>query len=134
MTEAVGTYLFLCGSAFVAGVMNSVAGGGTLLTFPALTGAIPAADANGTSTVTLLPGSLAGAVGYRQELATSRKFVLRMIAPSLLGGYVGARLVSADKEAFDALVPWLILTAAVLFLVQQPVVRWMRKHRPDHEP
>src|SRR5690349_25151063 len=107
MTEAVGTYLFLCGSAFVAGVMNSVAGGGTLLTFPALTGVISSADANGTSTVALLPGSLAGAVGYRQELAASRRFVLRMLAPSRVGGYGGARLVSAANAAFDPLVPGL---------------------------
>ncbi len=134
MTEAVGTYLFLCGSAFVAGVMNSVAGGGTLLTFPALTGVVTPAVANGTSTVALLPGSFAGALGYRQEVAACRKFVLRMVLPSLVGGYVGAQLVSADRDAFARLVPWLILTAAVLFLVQQPVVRWMRKHRPDHEP
>lgn len=134
MTESVGTYLFLCASAFVAGVMNSVAGGGTLLTFPALTGVLPPAFANATSTVALLPGSFAGALGYRKELYESRRFVLRMLAPSLIGGYLGARLVSADKEAFAALVPWLILTAAVLFLIQQPVVKWLRRHRPDREP
>jgi uncharacterized membrane protein YfcA len=134
MTETAGTYFFLCASAFVAGVMNSVAGGGTLLTFPALTGVVSPALANATSTVALLPGSLAAAVGYRQEVAAVRKFVLRMLAPSLIGGYVGARLVSLDKELFAALVPWLILTAAVLFLVQQRVSRWMRAHRPDHEP
>lgn len=141
MSDADWAYALLCLSAFVAGVMNSVAGGGTLLTFPALErtlgtalGDAAAAVANATSTVALLPGSFAGAVGYRAEVAASRKFVLRMLAPSLIGGYVGARLVSADKEAFAALVPWLILTAAVLFLLQQPLAAWMRKHRPDHEP
>jgi uncharacterized protein len=134
MTASAGTYLFLCASAFVAGVMNSVAGGGTLLTFPALTGIVPPAVANATSTVALLPGSFAGALGYRKELAQSRRFVLRMLAPSLLGGFLGAWLVGKDTQTFAVLVPWLILTAAVLFLIQQPVARWMRKHRPDREP
>ena len=140
MSDPAVTYLVLCLCAFVAGVMNSVAGGGTLLTFPAVLtalaplGADAAAFANGTSTVALLPGSFAGAVGYRQELAASKRFVLRMIVPCILGGYIGARLVALDKGTFAYLVPWLILTAAVLFLIQQPVVRWMKKHRPDHEP
>jgi uncharacterized membrane protein YfcA len=141
MSDPVWTYTFLCVSAFLAGVMNSVAGGGTLLTFPALLTALrplfgdaAAAVANATSTVALLPGSFAGAAGYRTELAASRRFVLRMLAPSLLGGLLGAWLLSQDKEAFAKLVPWLILTAAVLFLLQQPIARWMRTHRPDHEP
>lgn len=114
--------------------MNSVAGGGTLLTFPALTGVIPAVNANATSTVALLPGSLAATLGYRRELAASRKFILRLLPPSLVGGYLGAWLVGQFPQVFATLVPWLILAAAVLFLIQQPVVRWMRKHRPDHEP
>src|SRR5262245_7714273 len=111
----------LCASAFAAGVMNSVAGGGTLLTFPALFTAFDplgperaAALANGTSTVALMPGSVAGAVGYRRELWECRRFVLRMIVPSLVGGYIGASLVGADQKAFAVLVPWLILTAALL--------------------
>ncbi|MBX9580363.1 MAG: sulfite exporter TauE/SafE family protein [Gemmataceae bacterium] len=134
MPDPVWTYTFLCLSAFAAGVMNSVAGGGTLLTFPALTGVVPAAVANATSTVALLPGSFAGALGYRTELAPSRRFVLRMLAPSLLGGLLGAWLVGKDTSTFAVLVPWLILTAALLFVVQAPVARWLKAHRPDHEP
>lgn len=134
MPESPGLLLALCLSAFAAGVMNSVAGGGTLLTFPALLAVVPPAVANATSTVALLPGSFAGALGYRQELAASKRFVKRMFLPSLAGGFLGAGLVLVDQEAFKTLVPWLILTAALLFLVQQPVVRWMRKHKPDHEP
>ena len=128
MSDPAATYLVLCLCAFAAGVMNSVAGGGTLLTFPALTAALgPGGEAvaNATSTVALLPGSFAGAAGYRQELAASRKFVARMIAPSLAGGFLGAWLVVRDEQAFAGLVPWLILTAAVLFLIQQPVSAWM---------
>jgi uncharacterized membrane protein YfcA len=134
MSDLAWTYVFLCASAFVAGVMNSVAGGGTLLTFPALTAHVSPAIANATSTVALLPGSFAGALGYRRELAASRRFVLRMLAPSLLGGFVGAWLVGRDTETFKHLVPWLILTAAVLFVVQAPVARWLKAHRPDREP
>lgn len=131
-------YAFLCASAFAAGVMNSVAGGGTLLTFPALTALISPAMANATSTVALLPGSFAGAVGYRKELWECRRFVVRMIVPSLAGGYLGAWLVGKDQEAFAKLVPWLILTAALLFVVQAPLSKWVKKRaaaegtQPEH--
>lgn len=133
-------YVFLCASAFLAGVMNSVAGGGTLLTFPALLTALKplgdaaAAVANATSTVALLPGSFAGAVGYRKELYESRRFVVRMIAPSLAGGFLGALLVAKYQAGFNRLVPWLILTAALLFVIQAPISKYLRTHRPDHEP
>src|SRR5436190_14604666 len=121
------TYAFLCASAFFAGVMNSVAGGGTLLTFPALTAVISPAMANGTSTIALMPGSIAGAVGYRKELWECRRFVLRMILPSVAGGYLGAWLVGRDQDAFAVLVPWLILTAAVLFVVQARLSKWVKR-------
>jgi uncharacterized membrane protein YfcA len=135
------TFTFLCASAFFAGVMNSVAGGGTLLTFPALTGVITPAMANGTSTVALLPGSFAGALGYRKELWECRRFVVRMFAPSVAGGFLGAWLVGKDQDAFATLVPWLILMAAVLFVVQAPLSKWLKKraaaegaHPDHHEP
>ena len=134
MPDPVWTYSALCLAAFLAGALNSVAGGGTLLTFPALTGVVIPAVANATSTVALLPGSLAGAFAYRTELAPSRRFVLRMLLPSLVGGYTGAWLVGKDTTTFAVLVPWLILTAAVLFVLQAPVSRWLKRHRPDHEP
>ena len=132
------TYAFLCVSALLAGAMNSVAGGGTLLTFPALTGVVTAAVANATSTVALLPGSFAGALGYRKELWECRKFVLRMLAPSIAGGFLGAWLVGKNQEAFAKLVPWLILTSAVLFVVQAPLSKWVKRRaaregvQPEH--
>jgi uncharacterized membrane protein YfcA len=135
------TYAFLCLCAFFAGVMNSVAGGGTLLTFPALTALVSPAVANGTSTVALLPGSFAGSLGYRKELWESRRFVARMVAPSVVGGFLGAWLVGKDQDAFANLVPWLILTAAVLFVVQAPLSKWVKRraaeegaHPDHHEP
>ena len=133
MPELTWTIVALCAAAFFAGVMNSVAGGGTLLTFPALLTALAplgpsaAAFANGTSTVALLPGSFAGAIGYRRELWACRQFVVRMFAPSLAGGYIGAKLVAISPQAFADLVPWLILTAAVLFVVQAPLSRWVKR-------
>lgn len=140
MPDLTWTLVALCLSAFVAGVMNSIAGGGTLLTFPALTSVVTAAIANGTSTVALLPGSFAGALGYRRELWECRRFVLRMLLPSAIGGYLGAALVSHDQKAFADLVPWLILTAAILFVLQAPLSKWVKRRAAEqgkgehHEP
>ncbi|MFO0800041.1 MAG: sulfite exporter TauE/SafE family protein [Gemmataceae bacterium] len=130
----VGTYAILAAAAFLAGALNSVAGGGTLLTFPALTLFVSPAVANATSTVALMPGSIAGSVGYRAELAPSRRFLVRMFVPSLVGGAIGAWLVQQDEQAFAELVPWLILTAALLFVVQAPVARWLKLHQTEEEP
>jgi uncharacterized membrane protein YfcA len=141
MPEHLWTYIALCLSAFFAGAMNSIAGGGTLLTFPALTSVVSAAIANGTSTVALLPGSFAGAFGYRKELRECLRFVARMFVPSLAGGFLGAWLVGQAPDAFAILVPWLILTAAVLFVVQAPISKWLKrramadgKQNDHHEP
>ncbi|MCE9532895.1 MAG: sulfite exporter TauE/SafE family protein [Planctomycetes bacterium] len=137
MSETELTYLFLCGSALLAGAINSIAGGGTLLTFPALFAALNGNGvmANGTSTVAVLPGSLASSWGYRAELATKRKLLLQLIGPSLLGGGVGAFLViSFPQEVFNALVPWLILGAAVLFMLQKPAQRWIGAHKHEGPP
>src|SRR5580658_3512271 len=134
MPDPILTYTALCLSAFLAGAMNSIAGGGTLLTFPALMTALAplgpemaAAMANGTSTVALLPGSFAGAVGYRKELRECLRFVARMFVPSLAGGFLGAWLVGQAPDAFAKLVPWLILTAALLFVVQAPISKWLKR-------
>src|SRR4051812_29167147 len=109
-------HVWLSLSAFGAGAVNAIAGGGTLLTFPALTAVISATYANGTSPVALLPGSCAGAWGLRRELAACRRWALLLFAPSLAGGALGAALV--EENTFTLLVPWLILSASVLFLLQ----------------
>jgi uncharacterized membrane protein YfcA len=127
-------YALLCLSAFVAGAVNAIAGGGTLLTFPALTFVIDPIAANATSTIALMPGSIAGAVGYRKELRETRRMTLWLIMPSVLGGALGAYLVLIfSKDVFRVLVPWLILLATLLFLVQPRVARWMGTH-PHAEP
>jgi uncharacterized protein len=136
MTDPVLTYLFLCGSAFLAGAVNSIAGGGTLLTFPALFEALSGNGvlANGTSTVALMPGSLAASWGYRRELADKRAQLLQLFWPSVIGGGIGALLVTClDQSIFNALVPWLILAAALLFTLQKPIQRWIGMHA-QHGP
>jgi uncharacterized membrane protein YfcA len=119
MPENFGTYLFLCLTALAAGAVNSVAGGGTILTFPSLLAVVSPVVANATSTVALVPASLASAWGYRREMKECRRWVLLLTLPNILGGALGALLVTVlDEEYFRALIPWLLLTAAILFLVQ----------------
>jgi uncharacterized membrane protein YfcA len=118
--------VLLCLSALAAGVVNSLAGGGTLLTFSALQFALAALGsaeaavlANGTSTVALMPGSVAGAWGYRRQMAQARRWFVLLVGPSLVGGGVGTLLVTRlPAEYFADLVPWLLLVAALLFTAQ----------------
>lgn len=112
-----GEAALLVGSALVAGALNAVAGGGSFLTFPALvfTGTAPLV-ANATSTVALWPGSVASAVGYREELKGERALVTRLAPVSLLGGLLGALAVILTPErVFVQLVPFLLLVAALVF-------------------
>jgi len=129
--------LWLCLTALVAGAVNSIAGGGTLLTFPALLaaltpvhGAAAGVLANATSTVALVPGSFAAAWGYRRQLSDARRWLVLLIAPSLVGGVIGALLLTRLNPAyFDALVPWLILVATLLLLIDS----LRRRKTPLHE-
>ncbi len=132
--------LVLCLSALVAGAVNSVAGGGTLLTFPALIAVLggsgtAAVLANATSTVALLPGSLAGLWGYRRELEGMGRWVVYLIGPSLVGGIVGSfLLVLLPGSVFKLAVPWLILVASTLLALQPTIARWTGIGRPHEEP
>jgi len=129
-------FAVIIAAAFAAGIMNSVAGGGTLLTFPALIAFLSVkypenaeAMANGSSTLALLPGSIAGAWAYRAEYREARSFALQLLPPSVIGGIVGSILVVLFPKAFGPLVPWLILTAAVLFLLQHPIGNFLKRRR-----
>ena len=112
----------------LAGGVNSIAGGGTLLTFPALVGlGVPPIVANATSTVALWPGSAASIWGYRGELAGARRWSIWFALPSFAGGAVGATLLLRTPEArFAALVPWLVLAATGIFMLQGPLLRRVR--------
>ena len=132
MSEWLATYGVLVLAALAAGAVNALAGGGTLLTFPALNAVLPAVVANGTSTAALLPGSLASVWGFRRELRPVRRWALLLAVPSLFGGLIGVELVTQlDPKYFARLVPWLILMATLLFLSQPLVSRLTNlAHRP----
>lgn len=123
----------LFAAALAAGAINSVAGGGTLLTFPALLWAgVSPVGANATSTVALVPGSASAFWGYRDEVARDRSALLWLGLPSLLGGVLGAVLVlKAGNTLFAHLVPWLILSATALFMAQEPISRYLRRRTPE---
>ncbi len=116
-------------AAAIGGAINAIAGGGTLVTFPALVGlGVPAIVANATSTVALWPGAVGSMYGYRDELAGARNWAIRFAIPSLLGGLAGALLLlRTPAERFDQVVPWLVLGATLLFLVQRPLMAALRK-------
>ncbi len=115
-------------AAFAAGSINSVAGGGTLLSFPALIWlGLNSVTANATSTVAIWPGSLGAMWGYRRELRTARARMLALVVPSLIGGITGAWLLKFTPPAlFDKLVPFLILFATLLFMAQEAVQRMLK--------
>ena len=117
--------LLVFGAACVAGAINSVAGGGTLITVPTLIWlGMPAINANATSTVALWPGSLSGAWGFRRELLAADRRLFALIVPSLIGGLSGAILLhQTPPDTFERLVPLLILFATGLFMAQEPLQR-----------
>lgn len=119
--------LILALAAFGAGVLNTIAGGGTFLTFPALvlTG-IPPVAANATSAVAVFPGYLGGALGFRSELrAIPRARLLRLALVTLAGGAVGSGLLLVSSNAaFSAIVPFLLLAATLAFLFGDPIRDW----------
>lgn len=112
-------------AAAAGGAINSIAGGGTLLTFPALIAlGVPPIVANATSTVALWPGAVGSLWGYRSELAGARAWAIRFAVPSLAGGLIGALLLlRTPPDRFDAVVPWLVIGATALFIAQGPISR-----------
>jgi uncharacterized membrane protein YfcA len=112
-------------AACAGGAVNSVAGGGTLLTVPTLIWlGVPAINANATSTVALWPGSLSGAWGFRREMRQTDPRVYALVVPSLMGGLAGAILLRyTPPDLFERLIPALILFATFLFMVQEPLQR-----------
>jgi uncharacterized membrane protein YfcA len=115
----------------VAGVINAIAGGGTLLTFPALVGlGVSPIVANATSTVALWPGAVSSMWGYRDELSGSRRWAIGFAIPSLIGGGIGAWLLLRTPPAeFSEIVPWLVLGATILFMAQPAIIRAVQRRR-----
>ncbi len=122
--------------AFAAGAINSIAGGGTLVTFPLLIwfGLDPKV-ANATSTVALWPGLFGGLFGFRRELQNSATILVRLGITSVIGGAVGAwLLIWTPSPTFARLVPFLILFATILFMAQGTINRRLRLQPIVAEP
>src|SRR3954469_25709959 len=119
-------------AAFLAGAINSVAGGGTLVSFPALIWlGLNSVTANATSTVAIWPGTVGSIWGYRRELREAEPRFRILIVPSLIGGITGALLLKlTPASVFDRLVPFLILFATLLFMAQEPVQRMLKTAHP----
>jgi uncharacterized protein len=116
------------GAAFLAGAINSIAGGGTLVSFPVLIWlGLPSVTANATSTVGIWPASASSLLGYRREVRATEPRMLVLLIPSVVGGIAGALLLRWTPPAtFDALVPFLILFATLLFMAQEPIQRKLK--------
>jgi uncharacterized membrane protein YfcA len=127
--------LALAAAAFGAGVMNAMAGGGTILTYPTLVFlGLPAITANATSCVALLPGGAASLFGYRREVREHRRWLRTLFLPSLLGGAIGSvLLLRTPEKTFALLAPILILFATVLFMLQGAVARKASRESPTEE-
>lgn len=121
--------VFLFCAALVAGLLNSVAGGGSFISFPALLfSGLPAILANATNTVAVWPGTLASAVAYRNAFnAHARRLLVPLILIGIIGGVIGARvLLVTPQTTFLHLIPWLMLMATLLFMAGPRITAWVR--------
>jgi uncharacterized membrane protein YfcA len=135
--EALGIF----GAGIGAGTINTVVGSGSLITFPTLVAfGLPPVSANVSNTVGLVPGSAAGALGYRRELVGQTSRVTKLAIVSALGGLGGGvLLLSLPQSAFQFIVPILIILAVLLFIAQPWLGRRLSKshattQRRDHGP
>lgn len=119
----------LIAAGLVGGTVNGAAGGGTLVSFPALLAVgVPALSANMTSTVGIWPGYLGGVAGFAGEARAQSQLVARLTAPALIGATAGAVLLFITPEkSFSTLAPYLVLLACALFAVQPVVSRLVRE-------
>src|SRR5882724_8030762 len=111
-------------AAVAGGFVNSIAGGGSLLTFPTLVWiGIPPVVASATNTVGLWPGSVGGVVGFRRHLP-ERPVIVLLGVPSLIGGIVGAvLLLHTPQHVFEGIAPVLVLAATLLLALQEPLTK-----------
>jgi uncharacterized membrane protein YfcA len=126
-----GTIVLLAGAGFGAGAVNAVAGGGSLVSFPALLAAgYPSVTANVTNSVAVLPGYVGGSLAYRRELAGQGDLIRALTPTSVVGTAAGAALLlTTPTSFFDAIVPWLILAACALLALQQRAAALAGRHR-----
>jgi uncharacterized membrane protein YfcA len=125
----------LLAAAFAGGAINSVAGGGSFLTFPALLlSGVPAIPANATNNTAMWLGVIASARGYREEVRTYRKVIMPAITVSAAGSIGGAiLLLHTPPRAFERMIPWLLLFATVIFALS-PLITRTHKRTAVHSP
>jgi uncharacterized membrane protein YfcA len=127
-------FIWLVTASFIAGVMNAMAGGGSFISFPAMMamGVLPIA-ANATNTVALWPGQLTSVAKLRDDLR--RDLLPLIIGTSILGGVSGAVvLLRTHQITFLRILPWMLLSASLLFGISGPVSRWLRRRSAEHHP
>ena len=127
--------LFLAAAA--GGTVNSVAGGGGFIAFPALLfSGVPSINANATSTVALWPGTLASTGAYRKALSADLlKRILPLIVITFIGSTAGSLLLLKTRQStFDKMVPWLLLGATLLFSFSGKVTAWINRHHSEGGP
>ena len=127
---------FLAAAAFAAGAINAVAGGGSLVSFPALLAVgYPSKASNVTNTVALWPGYIGGSYGYRGELKRQRARIIALTIPSVLGALAGSAILLGTSESFfDSIVPFLIIFACALMVVQDRLAAWAQTHHFAAQP
>jgi uncharacterized membrane protein YfcA len=120
-------------AAIAAGIINALAGGGTLITFPVLMAiGFPAVSANITNTVALCPGYLGGTLAQAQDLKNQKKRLWISLPAAVLGGFMGGILLLVTGEKlFTNLVPFLILLASTLLAIQTPVRAWLARQKEE---
>jgi len=121
-------YILIAVGGAIAGALNAVAGGGSLISFPIMLGAgFSPVAANMTNTVALVPGNLGGSIGYRSELSGQSDRIRALGAVSIAGATIGSfLLIVGPTSVFRALVPWLILFSAALLALQPLAKRFIR--------
>ncbi|MHB1023219.1 MAG: sulfite exporter TauE/SafE family protein [Acidobacteriaceae bacterium] len=128
-------YTWLAFAAFLAGIVNAVAGGGGFLAFPSLlhVGVLPV-EANATNTVALWPGQFTSIFAYYQDVKTNLRLILPVMLAAFIGGIAGAwTLLHTSQKSFMHLVPWLFLMGATLFSISGPVSRWLRQRNASQD-
>ncbi len=134
MTESLTGLVGLFVAGIVAGAINSVAGGGTLISYPALVAfGVPPVPANATNTAAVCPGAMSSAVAYRHDLPKDGSLLTTLLLPSLVGGLLGAWVLAITPDRlFARIVPFLVLFATVLFASRDRINRRLNSRRESH--
>jgi uncharacterized membrane protein YfcA len=126
-------YGFVAISAVAAGLINALAGGGSLITFPTLMAVgIPPVMANVTNTVALCPGYLGATLAQKEDLQGQQKRIKLLLPSAIIGGIIGGiLLLNSSEQVFERLIPFLILLAAGLLAFQDTLRSWLQQRQAD---